>query len=87
MTRRCLCWNADVTVAVTDTHTHTHTHTDTATVTGWCTQDVGAGMLQSWLPYVEAKRGASYSDAQREWQLIRRGRYLEFNLLYDRGVK
>ncbi|KAG1663549.1 hypothetical protein FOA52_003177 [Chlamydomonas sp. UWO 241] len=51
------------------------------------TKDVGAGMLTSWLPYVEAKRGEPYTEAQREWQLIRRGRYLEFNLLYDRGVK
>jgi coproporphyrinogen III oxidase len=28
-----------------------------------------------------------YSDEEKHWQCLRRGRYLEFNLLYDRGVK
>jgi coproporphyrinogen III oxidase len=43
--------------------------------------------LPSWLPVVERHRHEKYTDKQRQWQLLRRGRYLEFNLLYDRGVK
>lgn len=43
--------------------------------------------LPSWLPIVARHRNSKYSDKQRQWQLLRRGRYLEFNLLYDRGVK
>ena len=43
--------------------------------------------LPSWLPIVKKRRKSKYSDKMRQWQLLRRGRYLEFNLLYDRGVK
>lgn len=50
-------------------------------------RDVGDGILPSWAPIVERRRGQPFSEAQRQWQLLRRGRYLEFNLLYDRGVK
>lgn len=45
------------------------------------------GFLPSYLPIVDSKRGLSYGDRERQWQLLRRGRYLEFNLLYDRGVR
>lgn len=48
---------------------------------------MGEGILPSWKPIVERRRHQSFTDAQRQWQLLRRGRYLEFNLLYDRGVK
>ena len=50
-------------------------------------RDVGDGILPSWGGIVARRRGAAVSEAQRAWQLLRRGRYLEFNLLYDRGVK
>ncbi len=43
--------------------------------------------MPSWFPIIEKRRDMEYTEQQREWQLLRRGRYLEFNLLYDRGVK
>ncbi len=49
-----------------------------AVVTNW---------MSSWFPIIEKRRDMEYTEQQREWQLLRRGRYLEFNLLYDRGVK
>ena len=49
--------------------------------------DVLAGWLPSWQPIVEARRGTPATAAEREWQLLRRGRYVEFNLVYDRGVR
>ncbi|KAI8108812.1 hypothetical protein M9435_005229 [Picochlorum sp. BPE23] len=48
---------------------------------------VGYGILPSWMPIVERRRSMPISDRERDWQLVRRGRYLEFNLLYDRGVR
>ncbi|KAJ9528200.1 hypothetical protein QJQ45_014161 [Haematococcus lacustris] len=51
------------------------------------TQDVGRGILPSWQHIAETRGGHPFTQAEREWQLLRRGRYLEFNLLYDRGVR
>jgi len=42
--------------------------------------------LPSYLPIVEKRKGTPYGERQREWQLYRRGRYVEFNLIYDRGT-
>jgi coproporphyrinogen III oxidase len=50
-------------------------------------KDVARGIIPSWAPIVSRRSALPYSDAHRQWQLLRRGRYLEFNLLYDRGVK
>jgi coproporphyrinogen III oxidase len=50
-------------------------------------RDVGTGLIASWAPIVARRRDTPFTPAQRDWQLLRRGRYLEFNLLYDRGVK
>lgn len=49
-------------------------------------KDLGFAFTQQYLPIVERRKATSYSDAQRHFQLQRRGRYVEFNLLYDRGT-
>ena len=47
---------------------------------------VGEGFLKGYLPIVDLRRSTQYSDNEREFQLYRRGRYVEFNLVYDRGT-
>jgi len=49
-------------------------------------QGVGRSFLPAYLPIAERRRTEPYSDRESEFQLIRRGRYVEFNLIYDRGT-
>jgi len=49
-------------------------------------QDCGRAFLLAYLPIVERRKSLRFTPAQRDWQEIRRGRYVEFNLLYDRGT-
>jgi coproporphyrinogen III oxidase len=49
-------------------------------------RDVGDAILPSYLPIVEQRRNDPWGEHERNWQLLRRGRYVEFNLLYDRGT-
>jgi len=48
--------------------------------------EVGNSFLMGYVPIVEKRKDLKYSDAQRNWQEIRRGRYVEFNLVHDKGT-
>lgn len=48
--------------------------------------DVGDSFLEAYLPIVEKRKDLSYNEQQRNWQEIRRGRYVEFNLVHDKGT-
>jgi coproporphyrinogen III oxidase len=47
---------------------------------------VGEHFLPAYVPIVERRRDMPYTEAQRDFQHYRRGRYVEFNLVYDRGT-
>lgn len=50
-------------------------------------RSVGDAYLEAYLPIVRRRRSQPYGEREREFQLYRRGRYVEFNLVYDRGTK
>lgn len=59
--------------------------------TGWeqamvCMQEGVDTIPAAYLPIVQRRMGMPYGERERDWQLYRRGRYVEFNLVYDRGT-
>ena len=49
-------------------------------------QSVGDAFLPAYLPILQRRKAISYGEAERDFQAYRRGRYVEFNLVYDRGT-
>src|SRR5699024_2822362 len=50
------------------------------------TQSVGNCFIKAYLPIVQRRRNLSYGEKERDFQAYRRGRYVEFNLVFDRGT-
>src|SRR5690554_930589 len=48
--------------------------------------EIGNSFLDSYVPIVEKRKDLPYTEANRTWQEIRRGRYVEFNLVHDKGT-
>ncbi len=51
------------------------------------TKDIGESFCPIYIEMAKRNRDLSYTDQQKDWQLHRRGRYVEFNLVWDRGTK
>ncbi len=49
-------------------------------------QSVGSSYIKAYRPIVERRKDTPFTDHERQFQLYRRGRYVEFNLVYDRGT-
>jgi len=50
-------------------------------------KSMSGAFLPAYIPIVERTKDQSWTEEERRWQLMRRGRYVEFNLVYDRGTK
>ncbi len=48
--------------------------------------EVGNSFLEAYIPIVEKRKDLPYTESHRNWQEIRRGRYVEFNLVHDKGT-
>jgi coproporphyrinogen III oxidase len=49
-------------------------------------QSVGDHYLPAYVPIVQRRKATAHGERERDFQLYRRGRYVEFNLVYDRGT-
>lgn len=62
--------------------------TDTMSMQQWYdfVTEVGNSFLEAYVPIVERRMNLPFAEEQRTWQEIRRGRYVEFNLVHDKGT-
>lgn len=62
--------------------------TDETTMEDWYSfvTEIGNSFLECYIPIVERRKKLTYTQANRTWQEIRRGRYVEFNLVHDKGT-
>ncbi|WP_298485138.1 oxygen-dependent coproporphyrinogen oxidase [uncultured Maribacter sp.] len=62
--------------------------TDDMSMQGWYNfvTEVGNSFLEAYIPIVTKRKDLPYSKEQRDWQEVRRGRYVEFNLVHDKGT-
>ncbi|KAJ8516408.1 hypothetical protein ONZ45_g6271 [Pleurotus djamor] len=63
------------------------TRPDTADSIFELVKSLGNSFVPSYIPILARRHNAPHTPEQRRWQLLRRGRYVEFNLVYDRGTK
>jgi len=49
-------------------------------------RSVGDGFLEAYVPILQRRKEMPWTEPERQWQLYRRGRYVEFNLVHDRGT-
>jgi coproporphyrinogen III oxidase len=62
--------------------------TQQMTIENWFSfvTEVGNSFLQAYVPILEKRKNLPFTEAQKTWQEIRRGRYVEFNLVHDKGT-
>ena len=62
--------------------------TDVMNMENWFNfvSEVGNSFLEAYIPILEKRKDLPYTEAQKTWQEIRRGRYVEFNLVHDKGT-
>ncbi len=62
--------------------------TETMSMEDWYSfvTEVGDSFLEAYVPIVEKRKNIEYTQENRDWQEIRRGRYVEFNLVHDKGT-
>ncbi len=61
---------------------------ENATMEDWLNfqKDMASHFIEAYVPIVEKRKNTSYTPQQLDWQQIRRGRYVEFNLVHDKGT-